>query len=660
MSIDWEAERRQRVWKALDGPHGDNATIFENTKRLFDAAKLPSPDMFASKLMLRTLERCEASGHPLPRYDIGVYMLGAAAQLFADERLDKLPPNPADFGYHGDSAILGQLRDILLQLQHKLVDPERTLGLLSDTIADSFIAIIKRLPAIAHEDPAGDPDPDKVPTIPFIDVLPDLEGVIEAAIEPFRSPQADELGLFRPLRAALRSNLESAQATDNGPAFAHAILKNTPLEEVFTGPRIPFTLPEEARFAGHWIIAPPGRGKTTLLHAMIKADLNKDASIVLIDSKGDLIQPFRNLSRLKDRLILIEPQADAALALNPLDVSSATVTQAVSLIEYIMAGLLDAKFTALQSTLFRNVVPAIIEAIPNPTIDDFKRVMVKGLPSLDNINPYARRFFEDNETGFYSKTYESTRKEIVWRLDYLMSNAILRTMFSASHTRLDMGREMDAGRVIIINNSKAILGDEGAEFFGRFFIALIARAAQQRTTRPPSSKKPCYVYIDECQSVIAKDTRIPVLLDECRSQNVALILAHQRTAQLTAPVLDAVANCAIRMANSDDEAKFLADKLRMSADELRSLSRGTFAVFVRDLTPKGIQLKVSKSDVETMPQMSPQERTALREQMRSAFSTPGGPSLDAPASPPPPSSQQHAITSSSPPCEDPGEPADVW
>ena len=36
----------------------------------------------------------------------------------------------------------------------------------------------------------------------------------------------------------------------------------------------------------------------------------------------------------------------------------------MSLIEYIMAGLLDAKFTALQSTLFRNVVPAIIEAIP--------------------------------------------------------------------------------------------------------------------------------------------------------------------------------------------------------------------------------------------------------------------------------------------------------
>src|SRR5262249_44778672 len=161
---------------------------------------------------------------------------------------------------------------------------------------------------------------------------------------------------------------------------------------------------------------------------------------------------------------------------------------------------------------FRNVVPAIIEAIEKPTLDTFKQVLVKGLPNLHKVNPHSREFFENRESGFYSKTYESTRKEIVWRLDYLLSNATLRSMFSAAHTKLDMGKEMDTGSVIVIDNSKAILGDEGAEFFGRFFIALIARAAQQRAGKPPSSKKACYVYIDECQSVIAKDTRIPILL----------------------------------------------------------------------------------------------------------------------------------------------------
>ena len=288
-----------------------------------------------------------------------------------------------------------------------------------------------------------------------------------------------------------------------------------------------------------------------------------------------------------------------------------------------MAGLLDAKFTALQSTLFRNVVPAIIEAIPNPTLDTFKQVMVKGLPpeALAKLNPHAQDFFTNRDTGFNSKTYDSTRKEVVWRLDYLLTNPYLRSMFSASQTKLDMAKEMDARKVIIINNSKSILGDEGAEFFGRFFIALILRAAQQRAGKPAETKTPCFVYIDEAQSVIAKDTRIPTLIDECRSQKIALILAHQRTAQLTPPVLDAVANCAIRMANSDDEAKYLSDKLRMTTDELRSLPRGTFGTFVRDLTPNGIQLKVSKIDLDSLPKMTDQELSAIRERMRSDFSS---------------------------------------
>lgn len=421
-----------------------------------------------------------------------------------------------------------------------------------------------------------------------------------------------------------------------------------------------FSIPEETRFGGHWVIAPPGRGKTTLLHAFIVEDLEKDAAVVLMDSKGDLIDPIKNLRALKDRLILIEPNPDSAFALNPLDVSHTSVTQAVSLIEYIMAGLLDAKFTALQSTLFRNVVPAIIEAIPSPTLDDFKYVMVKGLPSLEKVNPHARQFFENRETGFHSKTYESTRKEVVWRLDYLLTNPTLRSMFSATHTRLDIGTEMDAGKVIIINNSKAILGDEGAEFFGRFFIALIARAAQQRSGRPSASKKPCFVYIDECQSVIAKDVRIPVLLDECRSQKIALILSHQRTAQLTAPVLDAVANCAIRMANSDDEAKFLSDKLRMSTEALRSLPRGTFGAFVRDLTPSGIRLQVSKIDLDSLPKVTDADLAAIRDRMRNDFaSSPPSVTLEQPVAQPAPVSDPNPAAPT-PPKNDPGEPASDW
>ena len=475
-------------------------------------------------------------------------------------------------------------------------------------------------------------------TVPLINALPDPHNVVDSIIGTICTPELADVGLFTtvadqiyanmcefsgvPLDGSSKKPLILAKDADLSPQdLVEVYLANTPFCDLLLT-NVPFSLPDEQRFAGHWIVAPPGRGKTTLLHGMFMHDVSRDACIIAIDSKGDFIDAIKDLAIVEDRLLLIEPDADFAFALNPLDVSKSTVMQAITLIEYIMAGLLDAKFTSLQSTLFRNVVPAIIEAIPHPTFETFKRVMVDGLPqaALVNVNPHARQFFQDRQTGFYSKTYESTRKEVVWRLDYLMTNPVLRSMFSAVQTKLDIGKEMDAGRIIVINNSKAILTDEGAEFFGRFFIALIARAAQQRGGRKPEQKKPCYVYIDECQTVISKDARIPILLDECRSQKIALILSHQRTAQLTAPVLDAVANCAIRMANSDDEAKYLSDKLRMDTDTLRSLPRGTFATFVRDFTPSGFALKIPYTDLSTLPKMTAAEQAAIRQRMRSQFS----------------------------------------
>src|SRR6185503_15452256 len=110
---------------------------------------------------------------------------------------------------------------------------------------------------------------------------------------------------------------------------------------------------------------------------------------------------------------------------------------------------------------------------------------------------------------------------------FLLSNPILKAMFDAPRTKLDIGKAMDAGSVVIINNSKALLGDAGSEFFSRFFIALVLAAAQQRSGRPEYEKRPVFFYIDECHNAIHRDPKITAILDDCRSQKIALILAHQ-------------------------------------------------------------------------------------------------------------------------------------
>src|ERR1700728_3571700 len=96
-----------------------------------------------------------------------------------------------------------------------------------------------------------------------------------------------------------------------------------------------FSIPEETRFSGHWIVAPPGRGKTTLLHSMVMEDLKKDACIILMDSKGDLTEPFRTMKDIQDRLIIIDPSLEHPIGFNPLDVPQTEVNQSIELLEYL-------------------------------------------------------------------------------------------------------------------------------------------------------------------------------------------------------------------------------------------------------------------------------------------------------------------------------------
>src|SRR5439155_14221495 len=140
------------------------------------------------------------------------------------------------------------------------------------------------------------------------------------------------------------------------------------------------------------------------------------------------------------------------------------------------------------------------------------------------------------------------------------------------------------------------------------------------SSRSRTEKPPVYFYIDECQNVIARDEKIPTILDECRSQNIALIMAHQRTKQITSEnVLDALSNCAIRFANSDEEARFLAPRLRTSPEFLQSLGRGRFAAFVRDMTPQAVAVTVNRSDFSQHLILDAGERHALQQRMRAAY-----------------------------------------
>jgi hypothetical protein len=362
-----------------------------------------------------------------------------------------------------------------------------------------------------------------------------------------------------------------------------------------------FHFPTETRFSGTWIVAPPNRGKTNMLHNLIAQDRNR-GTIVLMDSKGELINAYRGLPDV----VMIEPRT---ANINPLQLGSST--RSVEFLEYIFSALLETSMTSLQKTLFRSVLTVLLK-VPNATLETFRQILTVGWKPL-NLEPYILQtdpatqdfFLAGKKPEFDNATYSETKQQILWRLRLILSNDYLRAIFSSPTTNVPFNQLLDSRKTIIIDNSKDDLGEEGAEFFGRFFVALVWMAAVSRSRLKPQDKVPVFFYIDECHTVIKRDDKIATILDECRSQKIALIMAHQRVAQITSDnVKDALGNCAIRIANSDDDAASLAPRFRVDPGELR-LPIGQFACFVRDKTPQAVTVHVPLFDLTTLPAAIP-------------------------------------------------------
>ena len=630
---------------------------WENTEALHTVVCMyqddnPTTRLFVEYFGLSLEEELDKLRIPEPPIEICKIILDVAKVLYEREEFNKNPP-PFDslLRYTLEGA---RYRDHLLRLHRKLSNVKTTFEIFTQTLLRAAVRFIRLLPSATFSNGPH--------TIPITDLI-DVHEAVFQLVEVFSDKELQTQDLFAPLRGQLIDNLKAiddrkpippTQFKGSPVDVIRAYLVHTPLQTLFTA-SLPFGIAPETRFSGHWVIGPPNTGKTTLLHSLVAEDLKRDASIILMDSKGELIAPFRELKEIRDRLVIIEYDPDQSLALNPLDIPKTDVQRTVGILEYLFSSLLKADLTPLQQTLFRNLLPFLAQCVPNATMMTMHQIVRQKTIGdfakyLDNAPDYIREFFLYE---YPTDTYRQTRETLLWRLSYLRTNPLLAAMFSSTETKLDIGKLMDEGKVIIIDNSKADLEEDQAEFFGRFFVALVLSAAQQRSKRPESQKLPCYFYIDEAHTVIRNDARVATILDECRSQKIAICLAHQRLEQIKSKdVLSALQNCAVRMANSDDDAPLLAQSFRTTADHLRSLRRGQFATWTRELrNSPAVTLDIKKPTFGE--RMTAEEKATLKAQMRKAYYNPR--KLPAPTTAPTASSEPKPASTTPEPAPKPPE-----
>ncbi len=277
--------------------------------------------------------------------------------------------------------------------------------------------------------------------------------------------------------------------------------------------------------------------------------------------------------------------------------------------------------TQKQNVIFRYVTRLMLH-IPNVTIHTFRELMEpkseeKFAEHIAKLTGTAKHFFE---TEFSSREFEQTKKQVLRRLWGILENQTFERMFSHPHSKLDLFSEMNKGKVILINTAKDLLKETGTEIFGRFFIALIAQAAQERATLKANKRMPTFVYIDEAADYF--DSNIAIILSQARKYNVGMVLAHQYLGQLEPKLQEAFsANTSIKFAGgvSARDARSLAPMMSADPTMIEAQPKGTFAAYVRGVTKTALPLKFPFGHMEDMEQMTSDERENLQDVMREKY-----------------------------------------
>ena len=197
-------------------------------------------------------------------------------------------------------------------------------------------------------------------------------------------------------------------------------------------------------------------------------------------------------------------------------------------------------------------------------------------------------------------------------------------MFESKRNKVNLFESMNKGSLILIYTAKDLLKQEGCEIFGRFFIALIAQAAQERASMPEERRTPTFVYIDEAHDYF--DESIETLLVQARKFNVGLVIANQFLDQFDRRLLAAVkTNTAIKMVGglSSDDARDFAREMNCEREFIQSMQKGErvtqFALMVKNHPSCPLRLKVPLGVLEDQPKINPYVWKAMIERNRKLY-----------------------------------------
>jgi len=294
-----------------------------------------------------------------------------------------------------------------------------------------------------------------------------------------------------------------------------------------------------------YVIGQTGAGKSGLLELFALSDIFHGQGYAIIDPHGDLaVNNMRFIpgSRLQD-VVYFNP-ADTAypLGFNPLEVIDPNMkTNISSEVIGVLKRMFDSWGPRMEYIL-RYTILALLDR-PDPTLLDITRMLTDKKFRKETLtyctDTVVLQFWNVEFASWNDKFQAEAIAPVLNKVGAFTANPIIRNIIGQPKSTFNIRQIMDEGKILIVNLSKGLIGEDNAAVLGAFIVTKIQLAAMSRQDIPNiDDRRPFYLYVDEFQN-FATDS-FATILSEARKYGLNLTVANQYISQMSETVRDAV------------------------------------------------------------------------------------------------------------------------
>lgn len=338
-----------------------------------------------------------------------------------------------------------------------------------------------------------------------------------------------------------------------------------------------------------YIIGQTGAGKSGTLELFALSDIFHGQGYAIIDPHGDFaVDNMRFIpgSRVKDVVYFNPSDTAYPLGFNPLEVTNPSQKSNISSeVIGVLKRMFGESWGPRLEYILRYTILALLDR-PETTMLDITRMLTDKKFRKETLSyctdTVVLQFWNIEFNSWTEKFQAEAIAPVLNKVGAFTANPVIRNIIGQPKSTFNIREIMDDGKILIVNLSKGLIGEDNASILGSFLVTKIQLAAMSRSDIPDiKDRRPFFLYVDEFQN-FATDS-FATILSEARKYGLNLTVANQYISQMSDTVRNAVfgnVGTIITFRVSADDAPILAKQFepQFEANDLLQMHNRHFII----------------------------------------------------------------------------------